>query len=337
MALPHPARPDLAWVQRVGIPRGLLYWRYGELWQAFFRSLGREVVLSPETDKAIVEEGSARSIDECCLASKAYMGHVAALVGSCDAVFVPSYASCHPHAGFCTKFQGLPDLVRNTFRDEELAVMSLLVGNIRDKKGTERAVAELGMRLEASAKEAKAAYATGLHAQRAADRRRATAQAAALQDLARRRAAAQASGEAAPLGILLVAHPYISHDGYLCGTLAEALERMGVTLLLADETDHGRAYKRSFDFSRTLPWAANRELIGSILMLRDQVDGIVLVSAFPCGPDSMTDDAIMRYIQGTPILNLMIDAQSGTAGVETRIESFVDILRYHQKGGYVHG
>ena len=51
---------------------------------------------------------------------------------------------------------------------------------------------------------------------------------------------------------------------------------------------------------------------------------------------SMTDDAIMRCIQGTPILNLMIDAQSGTAGVETRVESFVDILRFQQKGGYVH-
>ncbi|MDE8703620.1 hypothetical protein PZH32_11740, partial [Adlercreutzia equolifaciens] len=72
-------------------------------------------------------------------------------------------------------------------------------------------------------------------------------------------------------------------------------------------------------------------------LLQDRIDGIVLISAFPCGPDSMTDDAIMRCIQDTPILNLMIDAQSGTAGVETRVESFVYILRFQQKGGYVHG
>ena len=38
---------------------------------------------------------------------------------------------------------------------------------------------------------------------------------------------------------------------------------------------------------------------------------------------------------GIPILNLTIDSQSGTAGVETRIESFVDILRYQQTGGYL--
>ena len=49
----------------------------------------------------------------------------------------------------------------------------------------------------------------------------------------------------------------------------------------------------------------------------------------------MTDDAIVRCIQGRPVLNLTIDAQSGTAGLETRVESFVDILRYQKKGGYV--
>ena len=78
-----------------------------------------------------------------------------------------------------------------------------------------------------------------------------------------------------------------------------------------------------------------RDSIGAILLLHERIDGIVLVSAFPCGPDSMTDDAILRCIQGKPILNLTIDAQSGTAGLETRVESFVDILRYQQKGGYV--
>ncbi len=49
----------------------------------------------------------------------------------------------------------------------------------------------------------------------------------------------------------------------------------------------------------------------------------------------MTDDAVMRCIKGTLILNLTIDAQSGTAGLETRVESFVDILRYQKQGGYV--
>ncbi|MCI2241195.1 acyl-CoA dehydratase activase-related protein [Adlercreutzia faecimuris] len=333
-------QPDLADIHVVGIPRGLLYHRYGPLWETFFRELGREVIVSAETDRAVVEEGTARSVDECCLASKAYLGHVASLVGRCDAVFVPCYASCDPRAGFCTKFQAAPDLVANTFRDQGVRVLSCLVENVSKPKEVRRAFAEMAARLGASQVLFKRAWKAGVRALEDARRAKAAAQEETLRLLAEYRAVAEGDPTGAterPLAILLVAHPYIAHDEYLCGTIVEALESMGTTVLFADETNRARTYKASFGFTETLPWVINRELIGSILTLQDQVDGIVLVSAFPCGPDSMTDDTIMRYIQGTPILNLMIDAQSGTAGVETRIESFVDILRYHQRGGYVHG
>lgn len=49
----------------------------------------------------------------------------------------------------------------------------------------------------------------------------------------------------------------------------------------------------------------------------------------------MTNDAVMRNVVGKPTLSLTIDAQSGTAGLETRIESFVDILHYQKRGGYL--
>lgn len=84
-----------------------------------------------------------------------------------------------------------------------------------------------------------------------------------------------------------------------------------------------------------MPWIVNREIIGTILHLYDHLDGIILISAFPCGPDSMTNDAFIRCVKGKPILSLTVDAQSGTAGLETRIESFIDILRYQKRGGYL--
>ena len=320
-------QPDLADIHIVGIPRGFLYHRYGPLWETFLRELGREVIVSDETDRAIVETGTVLSVDECCLASKAYMGHVDSLIGRCDAVFVPCYASCDPRAGFCTKFQAAPDLVANTFRDRSVRVLSCLVENVSKPKEVRRAFTEMAARLGASPALAKRAWKAGVRALEDARRAQAAAQEETLRLLAEYRV--PPSPRAPP--------PAPAPDDSLRGTIAESLEAMGVTVLFADETNHARAYKASFEFTDTLPWVVNRELIGSILLLQDKVDGIVLVSAFPCGPDSMTDDAIMRYVEGTPILNLMIDAQSGTAGVETRIESFVDILRYHQKGGYVHG
>ena len=322
---------DCADVQRVGVPRALLYYRYGTLWETFFSELGREVVLSRPTDRALMEAGEALSVDECCLASKAYLGHAESLLGSCDALFVPSMGNLGRRQGFCTKFQALPDLVANTFRDRGVRVASCLADAVEGRSSLRDAFLELGGRFGASPREAKRAWRAASHAQERADRTAAGAQERLLASLE----ATQGAGR--PLAILLVAHPYLAHDPYLGGSVADPLERLGATVLYADEADHGRALKASFDFSDTMPWVVNRELVGAILLLHERIDGIVLVSAFPCGPDSMTDDAIMRCIQGKPILNLTIDAQSGTAGLETRIESFMDILRYQKKGGYVHG
>ncbi|OUO92473.1 hypothetical protein B5F40_00820 [Gordonibacter sp. An230] len=376
-------------VRRIGMPRALLFYRYGSLWTAFFESLGCEVVLSEPTDKGTVARGDALSNDECCLASKAYLGHVAALLesGACDAVFVPSIANVGLHRGFCTKFQALPDLVANTFADKHVRVLSCLVNEREEKTGMKEALIGVASQLGIGPREAKRAWKAAAHAQTQAERFAVARQMRALTTLERAREAAHigrsttstshnAEGEAGaarangptamiggggagprmaaaanaraafnkgrvraskePLGILLAAHPYVAHDPYLGGALVDLLERMGATVLFTDETDRKRALQASFGFSNTLPWIVNRELVGSLMLLHERVDGIVLVSAFPCGPDSMTDDAIVRCIQGKPILNLTIDAQSGTAGLETRVESFVDILRYQRKGGYVH-
>lgn len=321
---------DYADIQRIGIPRALLYYRYGTLWEVFFRELGCEVVLSRETDRAIVATGESVSVDECCLASKVYLGHAESLIGTCDALFIPSIENTNHNQGFCTKFQALPDLVANTFREQHIRVASCLISDPQEKLVEKDAYLNLAYRFGINPRKAKHAWKLAKRAQTHADHAAATAQEHLVSSLKEK----CRTGEA--LGILLVAHSYLAHDTYLGNSLVEPLERMGATVLFADETDREHTLKASFEFSETLPWVVNRELIGSITLLHEHIDGIILLSAFPCGPDSMTDDAIMRCIQGKPILNLTIDGQSGTAGLETRIESFVDILRYQKKGGYTH-
>ena len=72
-------------------------------------------------------------------------------------------------------------------------------------------------------------------------------------------------------------------------------------------------------------------------MFKDRVDGIVLLTGFPCGPDSIVNDVIKREITDLPILYLLLDGQDGMAGVETRIESFIDILNFRNRGGRKYG
>lgn len=326
-------------IKTIGIPRALLWYKYGRHWQTFFELLGFKVIVSDPTDKGIFDEGERRSSDEVCLASKTYLGHVAQLIGKCDAIFVPNHDSCDVRAGFCTKYQSLPDMVAATFRDEHPRILTLRIERAMDRKRTRKAYTDFAIKeLGASPKAAHSAYKKSTVFLRAFDKRAANHQEETFRLLSTYRNVLEKdkSGvEEPPLAILLVGHPYVTHDNYIVGDIVRALEEMGAVVIFADESDHAASFKRSFDFSETLPWIINRELVGSILNNINRIDGIVLLSAFPCGPDSMFDDAIMRRIKDVPILNLMIDSQSGEAGIQTRLESFIDILRFQGKGAYL--
>jgi predicted nucleotide-binding protein (sugar kinase/HSP70/actin superfamily) len=52
----------------------------------------------------------------------------------------------------------------------------------------------------------------------------------------------------------------------------------------------------------------------------------VIITAFPCGPDSLAGELIMRKKNEIPTVNIVLDELSNDAGVQTRIESFIDII-----------
>ena len=94
--------------------------------------------------------------------------------------------------------------------------------------------------------------------------------------------------------------------------------------------DREGALKRSREISPTCKWEISREILGGVAIHQNDVDGIILLSAFPCGPDAMVNELIVRRVKGVPMLELVLDSQSGTAGVETRLESFIDIIRFKE-------
>ena len=51
-----------------------------------------------------------------------------------------------------------------------------------------------------------------------------------------------------------------------------------------------------------------------------------------CVLDSMVDEMLIRKneISHIPMLTLTLDAESGMAGVETRLESFIDIIKMNR-------
>ena len=99
----------------IGIPRALLYYRYAILWQEFFQNLGCQVIVSPKTNKQIIEQGNNLVVDEACLSLKIFMGHVSYLKDKCDYLFLPRIANVKCNEKVCTNFLAIYDLVKNSF------------------------------------------------------------------------------------------------------------------------------------------------------------------------------------------------------------------------------
>ena len=53
--------------------------------------------------------------------------------------------------------------------------------------------------------------------------------------------------------------------------------------------------------------------------------GIILLSCFPCGPDSLTNELVKRKVN-KPLLKLILENESNT-GLITRLEAFFDIVK----------
>lgn len=304
----------------IGIPQALLYHRYSALWETFFKTLGHEVVLSGPSDREKMRRGTALAIDEACLSSKLYLGHVDALVGSCDMVFVPRIGSLGQHDRLCTRFEALTDIVSNTFRDTGIRVLDCNV-DVRHSSSEMAAFTDLGKQLGHRRTQIYYAYMLAKQAEQLAHQ-----DALLRQDLLLEREG---------IKVLVVGHSYNLFDALIGQPVLELLSRLEVTPIVADTVKRDLALRRSAELTQTLPWVFNREQVGAVQCYRDRVQGIVLLSAFPCGPDALVNEMLLRRVKGLPMLNLLVDNQEGSAGIETRVESFVDIIRFRREGAYV--
>ena len=78
----------------VGIPRALAYHDYSPLWKAFLSRLGAEVVVSPPTNRDMVQHGTTLAVDGTCLPVKIF---TAMSTGWLRPELMPSFCPAHQH------------------------------------------------------------------------------------------------------------------------------------------------------------------------------------------------------------------------------------------------
>ena len=290
---------------KIGIPRSLLYYHYHDLWELFFKELGCEIVYSPNTNKSIIEKGKKHIIDESCLSMKIHMGHVDYLSGKCDYILVPYIDRYDKADSLCANFFGIHDLACTVFQDKIAHYHIDLKNN-----DVRKAYLKMGEELGFNKKDILAAYD----------------KAQIISTYLREKAIEENQKllrQTKKLKILIVGHPYNVYDEYIGKPIINYLTKSKVNLIYAHLNNAEKDTYR--EFSNTLYWAYNKELVNGIIQYQDDVDGIILLTTFPCGPDSLVNEIVLGKVN-KPTIQLIIDELNSGTGLETRLESFVDIL-----------
>ncbi|MDP4143773.1 MAG: acyl-CoA dehydratase activase-related protein [Bacillota bacterium] len=291
---------------KVGIPNGLLSYKYFPFFQTFFKELGTEVVTSPKTNKEILDLGVKHCVDEACVPVKVFHGHVASIKDKCDIILIPRIMQLRKREYICPKFCGLPEMVFNSIPNmpriigepiyastpRELGIWAKRVGSMftSDYLKIQRAYK--------LAREVQVNYYTGIN------------------------------DDGFNINVALVGHPYNLYDEFLNMNLVKKLNALGVGVVTEEHTDEQDIDKKVNELFKKPFWTFARNSYGFSTHLAEsrKVDGIVYISSFACGIDSIVVELIKDKLSDFPILILKIDEQTGEAGFNTRIEAFTDML-----------
>lgn len=316
-------------MKRVGLPRALLYYQYWPLFHVFFEELGAEVVVSGPTTPAMLAAGSSRVVADTCLPAKVFIGHVISLAGSCDYIFVPEVRSTSKNLINCSKFLGLPDMTRAVVPDFP-PILEITIDIEKGRRKLFREIYRLGriftrnpLRIRIAALKAWEAY----------KRQRETMAAGGFtisQAMGLEQPPSRCPGSTVAK-IALIGHPYLLYDDYVNHRLVFRLKQLGCTVVTAEMLTSEELASGITRLAGKPYWTYESEIVGAGgHFLNSKVDGVIGITAFGCGPDSLMMDMVRRKAareKSVPFMSLTLDEHTAEAGLITRLEAFTDMLQ----------
>lgn len=316
---------------KVGIPASLLYFAHYPMWQTFFTKLGAEVLTTGKTNRTMLDEGVKEGLADACVPVKLFFGHTIALRDKVDYLFIPRVVCLNGKTVFCPKFLGLPDMVRHGLPNMPPVIDTRL--DSRDKKDrVYKSFLQLGSFLGRGWADISRAYLSAL----LQDRRYQKLQQSGLQPP---EAMAVLQGHAPPqlagsysLTFAVLGYPYIIHDRYISVGILDKLRGMGIKVITAENLPPRALARLNTKLDKRMFWTYSDMVIRAAyyLLNRRLVDGIIHVTAFGCGPDSLVNMFLeykAREHPDIPYINIAVDEHTGEAGLTTRLEAFVDMVR----------
>ena len=292
---------------KIGVPGGLLYYRYEPFIRTFFNELEVNTEYSTISNKEILDLGTRNCVDEACLPMKLFHGHATKLQKSCDYITVPRIMNSEFGESICPKFRGLPEMVSSgTGKSNQIFTYPIYMNDeIKLKKALKKGCREIGVpdfRMEKafrSAVENQRNTSFGLN-----------------ENGYRRR-------------VFLAGHPYNIYDSFANLNLLEKLHKLDIGVVTEEWVNRFEMMEELTDLIKRPYWFffVHNYAPALVLMKRKEIDGIVYISSFCCGTDSITIEMIKNRIGSFPFLVLKLDEQTGEAGYNTRLEAFMEVLK----------
>ncbi|MCG8483700.1 MAG: acyl-CoA dehydratase activase-related protein [Clostridia bacterium] len=283
-----------------------MYFRYHPFIQTFLKELDAEIIFSEETNKEILNLGVKYCVDEACLPIKIFHGHVASIKEKCDLMIIPRIMKEEGGEYICPKFCGLPEMIINSIPNMPVITYDPLYLN--SQKKLQKWIVGLGRHIINNKQKINDAYEKASHEQQAFE--------LGIKD------------DQYSKKVALVGHPYCVHDSFFNMNIVKKLNEMGVGVITEEtipkqyfDVELKNLYKKPF-------WDFTKNAYGFCMNIykNESVDGIIYLSSFGCGIDSVSVELIKNEIREFPFLILKVDEHTGEAGIDTRIEAFINML-----------
>lgn len=300
---------------RVGIPKCFSVYTLYPLYSWFFHTLGIETFLSDE----VPHEGVARIESSYCFPAEIAHGAVQDCRNKgADYIFLPHFRDMPSyeekvHANFCPITQSLPYYIHKAFPDiPDEKFLPLIVSFKFGKEKTLEFFIKTGKQLNISEDRIRQAFNIAYEKQEEYFKK-----AKALGEHALK----EAEKNKTPV-IALLGRPYNSFTRDANMGIPRKFTTRGYTIIPYDilpfETE---------SIFENMYWYYGQQDMKAATMLKDYDNIFVTyITNFSCAPDSFMLHYI-KWIMGTkPFLILELDSHSADAGIDTRVEAFLDII-----------
>ncbi len=312
--------------ETIGIPRVLFLHKLFPMFNAYFKELGFNVVLSDETDEEIIRLSQEYSLDETCYPIKLINGHVKSLINSkVDYIFLPSlYTMKHENSKVredyaCVYMQTVPQVISSVM-DLEKSKIKLLSPALSFKFGKKymmKTLIDLGKQIGKNTIQTTIALTKGMKALKKFETGVEKLGSDVINNL-----------EEDEKVFVIITRAYGVSDKELNMQIPKTLKSMGYKVLtLSNLPAH------NYDISKDYPnmyWPFGQHILSGAKIIKESKNlYAIYLTNHGCGPDSIISHYFKEEMRDKPFLHIEVDEHSSAVGVKTRLEAFIDSIENH--------